>query len=270
MAKAKNPNRYIRLIETIFHSHYKSGAVEVPFERNEFESTAKKLRIKLPKNQGDAIYSFRYRVRLPESIRSLAPSGKEWIIRPAGRSKYCFALVAEWTVAPSRNWTAIKVPDSTPGLIEKYSLSDEQALLAKLRYNRLIDIFSGVTCYSLQNHLRTTVANMGQVETDEIYVGVDRFGAHYVIPIQAKGGKDKLSVVQIEQDLALAAEKFPALVCPAIGAQFMDEGIIALFEFEVGENGVTVSAERHYQLVPPDQLSLEDLETYRKSRSVLP
>jgi hypothetical protein len=63
------------------------------------------------------------------------------------------------------------VPDATPGIVAKYSLNDEQALLAKVRYNRLIDIFTGVTCYSLQNHLRTTVAELGQVETDEIYVG---------------------------------------------------------------------------------------------------
>jgi len=42
-----------------------------------------------------------------------------------------------------------KVPDSSPGIVAKYALSDEQALLAKVRYNRLVDIFSGVTCYSL-------------------------------------------------------------------------------------------------------------------------
>jgi hypothetical protein len=270
MATPKLPNRYTRLIETIFHSHYKAGAVEVDFERDEIEATAKRLGIILPKNLGDLIYSFRFRAPLPGSIRSLAPAGKEWIIRPAGRSRYRFALVPEWSVVPNPNWSAIKVPDATPGLIEKYALSDEQALLAKLRYNRLIDIFTGVTCYSLQNHLRTTVANMGQVETDEIYVGVDRFGIHYVIPIQAKGGKDKLSVVQIEQDLALAAEKFSGLVCRAIGAQFMEEGIIALFEFEAGAKGVTVQAERHYQLVPPEELSSEDLEAYRRNRSELP
>jgi hypothetical protein len=30
--------------------------------------------------------------------------------------------------------------------------------------NRIIDIFTGVTCYSLQNHLRTTLTDIGQVE----------------------------------------------------------------------------------------------------------
>src|SRR5581483_2740636 len=99
------------------------------------------------------------------------------------------------------------------GVVAKYALSDEQALLAKLRYNRLIDTFTGVTCYSLQNHLRTTVPSIGQVETDEIYIGVDRRGAHYVFPVQAKGRSDRLNIVQIEQDFALCRHKFPALIC---------------------------------------------------------
>ena len=47
-------------------------------------------------------------------------------------------------------------------------LRDGPALLAKVRYNRLVDIFIGITCYSLQNHLRTTVRSIGQVEIDEI------------------------------------------------------------------------------------------------------
>ena len=96
---------------------------------------------------------------------------------------------------------------------------------------------------------------MGQIETDEIYLGVDGFGAHYVIPIQAKGGRDRLSVVQIEQDLALMAEKFPSLACRPIGAQFTSEGIIALFEFEFGEKGVTVRTEQHYQLVSQEEFA---------------
>lgn len=44
---------------------------------------------------------------------------------------------------------------------------------------------------------------MGGVETDEHYVGVDRQGIHYALPVQAKGGRDHLSVVQIEQDIGI-------------------------------------------------------------------
>jgi hypothetical protein len=259
----RKPNRYSAIIEKIFFSKYQEGMREIPFEREDIEKFAAKLRVKLPKNLGDLVYSFRYRTLLPQTITSLASEQEIWIIRPAGRSRYSFALVKHTPIVPNENLAVTKVPDSTPGIVAKYALSDEQALLAKVRYNRLVDIFSGVTCYSLQNHLRTTVPDLGQVETDEVYIGVDKKGAHYVFPVQAKGGKDKLSIVQIEQDLAMCAAKFPLLVCRPVAAQFMDEGVISLFEFESGDNGITISSEKHYKLVAPKEVTDADLQTYR-------
>ena len=166
-------------------------------------------------------------------------------------------------IEPNVQLVETKIPDSTPGIIAKYALNDEQALLAKLRYNRLIDIFTGVTCYSLQNHLRTTVEGIGQVETDEVYIGIDHRGAHYVFPIQAKGGKDKQNAVQIEQDIALCKEKFPDLICRPIAAQFMKDGSIAMFELEDTDAGLRISGEKHYKLVDPEQVTSSDLERYR-------
>jgi hypothetical protein len=262
-AMMNQKNVYTTIIERIFHSKYQVGTREVDFEREELVTAARELKIDLPKNLGDLVYSLRYRAGLPESIQNLAGEGETWIIRSTGRAKYRFVLVRSKPIMPNENMSTTKVPDATPGIVAKYALSDEQALLATVRYNRLIDIFTGVACYSLQNHLRTTAPNMGQVETDEIYIGVDKKGAHYVFPVQAKGGNDKLSIVQIEQDLAVCAHKFPSLICRAIAAQFMAEGVIALFEFEEGEHGVTICDEKHYRLVPPEEVTEADLEKYR-------
>lgn len=222
---------------------------------------AHELGLAPPKNLGDLVYSFRYRVPLPASIRKKA--GVEmWIIRPAGKAKYRFVLVANREIMPNQSLAVTKVPDATPGMVSKYALSDEQALLAKLRYNRLIDIFLGITCYSLQNHLRTTAPGMGQVETDELYVGIDRRGAQYVVPVQAKGGRDKLSIVQIEQDMAVSVHKFQGLICRPVGAQFLGTDLIAMFEFVEESDGVRIGSEKHYQLVPPEGLTTEDLQRY--------
>ncbi|HEY6348198.1 MAG TPA: hypothetical protein VI636_02190 [Candidatus Angelobacter sp.] len=106
--------------------------------------------------------------------------------------------------------------------------------------------------------------NMGQVETDEIYIGVDKKGSHYVVPMQAKGGADKLGIAQIEQDFAVCASRFPNLICRPIAAQFMAEDVIALFEFAQDESGVGVFSEKHYKLVPPEQVTDEDLRMYRE------
>ena len=161
-----------------------------------------------------------------------------------------------------------KILDATPEIIKLYSLTDEQALLAILRYNRLIDIFLGITCYSLQNHLRTSVKNIGQIETDEIYIGVNSNGVQFAIPVQAKGGTDKQGKVQIEQDIALCEDKFPDLICRPVAAQFMPNGTIALFAFEIdSEKELRISLEKHYQLVQKDELSAEEVNRYRIMRN---
>jgi hypothetical protein len=267
MAEDKNReknNRYSALMASIFKSKYKKGMREVEFERVEFETFSKVLKIGIPLNLGDIVYSFRYRAALPDSIQGTAKAGECWIIRPTGRGKYKFALVADKPLTPNSMMTLTKVPDSTPGIVAKYAFADEQALLAKVRYNRLIDVFTGLTCYSLQNHLRTTVPQMGQVETDEIYVGLDKKGAHYVIPIQAKGGTDKLGIVQIEQDFAVCANRYPTLIFRPIAAQFMAEDVIAMFEFAQNADGVGIYSEKHYKLVPPKEVTDEDLLSYRE------
>ena len=260
----RKANRYVQIIESIFFKYYREDAAEVSFERADIVKSAGELGIKLPKNLGDVLYSFRYRASLPESITQKAPEGSEWIIRPAGRAQYKFVLTTQANLVPSRMLVQTKILDATPGVIEKYALNDEQALLAKLRYNRLIDIFTGITCYSLQNHLRTTVPAIGQVEMDEVYIGIDKRGALYVLPVQAKGGSDKIGIVQIEQDFAACATKFPTLICRSIAAQFMDRRTIALFELEQTDKGIGISAEKHYTLVSPDELSTEELESYGK------
>lgn len=257
-------NRYEKILEEVFLNAYTEGAGRVCFSREDIEKAAKRRKIALPKNIGDLIYSFRFRTSFPASIQERAPQGKEWIIRLAGRAKYCFVATTTTFLAPRSDMLVTKVPDSTPGIIEKYALSDEQALLAKVRYNRLVDVFTGVACYSLQSHLRTAVPDLGQVETDEVYVGIDRQGAHYVFPVQAKGGSDKQSIVQVEQDIQVCLSKFPGLIVRPIAAQFMPQGVIAMLEVAQNGDELGVTMEKHYQLVPPDQVSPADLARYSR------
>lgn len=261
----ESKNRYDKLIERVFFNHYTPDASEVSFDREEFEPVAKELGIKLPKNLGDIVYSYRYRNQLPESINRLLGKGEEWIIRSVGRGQYRFAKNPIHRISPNPRLSKIKVLDATPEIIRRYALNDEQALLAILQYNRLIDIFLGITCYSLQSHLRTTVAEMGQVETDGLYVGVSKPGIQYIVPVQVKGKSDEIGVVQIEQDFAVCKSKFPDLVCRPVAAKLIDDDLIALFEFVMSENEISIKEEKHYRLVPNEDLSSSEIRNYRGS-----
>lgn len=257
--------QYAPIIIHIFQKYWNEGTDGFEFHRDELVEAAEALKVARPDNLGDVIYSFKFRRPLPPEIVATAPKGKAWILEGAGLSRYRFRLVegaSGATIRPREDVVAIKIPDSTPEIIGAYALGDEQALLAKVRYNRLIDIFLGLTTYSLQNHLRTQVKGMGQIEIDEIYVGLNRHGAHFVIPVQAKGGSDKLSTVQTQQDMACCESKFPDLVCRPVSAQFMPDDVIALFELTMEGGKVLVVEERHFKLVPSELIDGDTKRQY--------
>lgn len=262
MAK-KDGAAYDRIIEKVFFDHYEDGILEFEFIRREIIEAKDLLAPDLDLNPGDVPYSYRYRRQLPPRILNTQPESLEWIIEGAGRSRYRFKLVPATRIEPNAALVAIDIPDATPELIRAYALDDEQALLAIVRYNRLIDTFLSLTTYSLQNHLRTTVKGIGQIEIDELYIGLDKRGCHYVIPVQAKGGKDQIGIVQTTQDIRFVDQKFPGMRCRAISAQFMADQVVALFELTLQGDEVKVVEERHYRLVPASGLDQKAIRDYR-------
>ncbi|MCY4503105.1 MAG: endonuclease [Alphaproteobacteria bacterium] len=260
---ARRPNRYQSLIQKIFFDHYRAGVGEFEFVREELEDGAAALGFARVKNLGDVPYSFRYRNKFPQSILDTEPSDREWIILGAGKGRYRFKLFKKARIAPSENLIVTDIPDATPELIRHYALDDEQALLAVVRYNRLVDTFLALTTYSLQNHLRTTVQGIGQIEIDELYMGLDKRGCHFAIPVQAKVGKDRIGVVQIVQDIGFVDQHYPGMRCRPVAAQFMQERIVALFELTLQGDEIKVVEERHYRLVPADRLDPKAVRDYR-------
>lgn len=247
-------SKYDNIITKVFMNNYKKGAITVPFNRNELAFACDDLDIPRIKNLGDIPYSYRFRKELPDIIRQVCPPNSEWIIIGTGVGIYEFRLASPGKIIPTLNRQRIKIPDATPEIVKKYAPgTDEQALLTKVRYNRLIDLFTGLTCYSIQNHLRTTVQNIGQIEIDEIYLGVSKKGAHFIIPCQAKSPGDRFGIVQVMQDIEFCRTRYPNAICKPIALQFLTENDVAILELAVEESAgifhLSVVDERHYKLV---------------------
>jgi hypothetical protein len=169
-------------------------------------------------------------------------------------------------IAPNPLLSEVKVLGAVPAMVLRYALDDEQRLLAVLRYNRLIDVFTGTVCYPLQNHLRTFVAGIGEVDTGEIYLGISMTGRQFVFPVQARSEKDGIGTLQVERDLAVCAAKFPGLVCRPVAAQFMEDKLIALFECEMSGGEVFVREEKHYRIVADEDLMDQEVASDRSTR----
>ena len=261
-------SNYRKIVVDIFKRHRKGGE-EFEFGREEIVTSARRCGIDPPKNLGDLIYTFRYRQPLPQEILDTQPSGMHWLILGAGTARYRFRLSKLAHIVPTQGMLVRKLPDATPEIISQYALTDEQALLAKIRYNRLVDVFLGIAAYSLQNHLRTRIPNYGQIEIDELYVGVDSRGSQYIIPVQAKGGHDTLGVIQTIQDTIFCQtqDRYRHCIPRPVSAQFMADDTIAMFELTFDGNDVSIVAERHYRLTEASDIDEKDLNVYRHSRS---
>ncbi len=257
-------NRYQAIIIDIFQRFHKGGE-EFEFDREEIAAAAHRLDIKPPKNLGDVIYTFRYRMTLPEPILDTQPEDRQWLILGAGDARYRFRLSKLVTIVPTKGMLVRKIPDATPEIISQYALTDEQALLAKIRYNRLIDVFLGIVANSLQNHLRTKIPDYGQIEIDELYVGVDAKGSQYIVPVQAKGGTDTLGVIQTIQDTIFCQtqDRYRHCIPRPVSAQFMADDTIAMFELIFDGDDVSIVRERHYRLTEATDIGEKDLAAYR-------
>lgn len=256
--------KYERIISHIFDERFEQGSTGFDFPRAAIQEAADAIHVSRVSNVGDVIYTFRSRKSLPASIREHAPRNREWIIRTTSSGSYRFDLIEHARFHVNSQLSETKIPDSTPALIHLYRQSDEQALLAIIRYNRLVDIFTRLSCFSVQSHLRTSLQSSGQIEVDELYVGLDRRGAHYVLPVEVKSASDQLGFIQIDNMFELCRERFSGLVARPIAAQFISDDQIAMLEFERRANSIEIDvvSERRFRLVPSSELPPDLIASY--------
>lgn len=112
--------------------------------------------------------------------------------------------------------------------------------------------------------MRTSIANVGQIEIDEVYLGVNKRGDHFVLPCQAKSPGDRFGIVQVMQDIEFCKIRYSNLICKPIALQFLTENDVAILELSVDEEDrifrLSVVDEKHYKLVPKDGITESEIK----------
>jgi hypothetical protein len=219
MAAEPKQTLYDKIFEQVFLAKYRQNPASkaIEFNKDDIRRVADELGITI-KNIPDIIYTYRARRELPESVLATG----NWIVKPSGKGRYMFIQINRSPfVTLQEGLAAIEVLNATPEIVEKYGTKDEQGLLSVIRYNRLVDIFTEITCFHLQSHIRTTIQHEGQIEVDDVYVGIDQEGREYILPLEAKGsnGRDKFGWVQISNMVRYATQYFPQLLCPPLATK---------------------------------------------------
>ena len=225
-------SQYDEVILSVFSHHYREGAKYLKFQKDELADACRKYGITV-RNIPDIIYTYRTgRRMLPPKILATG----HWAIAPAGRGAYAFRLLRNppHFDIPFKDYAPVDIYNAIPEVVEGLLRRDEQSLLTRILYNRLVDIFTGLTCFHIQNHHRSFVADMGEVELDSLYVGMDKKGALYVLPIEAKSQAESEMIgrIQVSQMAKLVRQDFSRLSRRVLAVKDLADGTIAMVEFD--------------------------------------
>ena len=240
-------NAYDKVLIAVFKKHWRTGLTEVFFSKDDLINEASRIGVRI-KNLADILYTYRSRRALPDEIKSKG----NWVIAARGSGKYAFVVVAGSSVVEiSRHLKIYPIPYAVPEIVGSNLAQDEQGLLTIVRYNRLLDVFTGLACFHLQSHFRTQVPNHGQVEIDDLYVGIDKDGQGFVLPVEAKGEGESLGVDKAVALTLFARTKYRHLICRPIAVIRESANLITCVEFEPVEelSKVVVLDIRRYQLI---------------------
>jgi len=241
-----------RILLSIIEGNRQPGANEVEFTTKDIMDVAAELNLSYG-NPHDLVYYFRRRKGLPEE---LAKEGFNEI-RTLGKGRF---ILAKSTVTPSipfpEDIAIITIPDATPQIIYDRCGGDEQALLARVRYCRLVDCFTGLSAWHLQGHYRTTIGRGIQVEIDEFYLGCNLDGEWFSIPVEAKTKREQGGIArdQIGSMVRFALQNHPDLKCRPLVAKELNDKTILLIE---------MSAEAE-----PSEVAIANVRRYRLNRTV--
>lgn len=249
------------VIRHVFEKNNTPNATEVSFTMDDIREAIAAVSRMRPGYRENNVADVRYeyasgRRPLPQAIDKFGP----WMIQGRGKAKYAFVKVsASPEIVIQDDLVTILLPDATPEIVMEYAGDDEQGLLAKIHYNRLLDIFLSITCYHLQNHWRNYIKGKGQSEIDDLYVGLNTEGKQFVIPIEAKRGNERLNKTQIAQIIDFAQASYPKLIMRPVGVKQMKDGSLVLIEFTPATHSdkIKIKEMRRYRLVPFADVPLE-------------
>jgi len=126
-----------------------------------------------------------------------------------------------------------------------------------VRYNSVLQLFSGIVCWYLQTNVLTTkpANRKSHILLDELYVGIDSYGHHHAALVLAfedavvSPNQLKLASTYLRNHFPLAHHRLFAL-------EPIDENVFALFSLEAKRNRVVIDYERQYELVKAASMAI--------------
>jgi hypothetical protein len=203
------------------------------------------------RNFPDLTYNLRSRSPLPKEILDAGFT----TIASRGKGKYALVTAVDKVEVPTGTEIVKVSVGPIPNAIRDILRTDEQSILSAIRYLDLVSDFVGTRAYHLQGHLRTSGGFGQQVEADDVWVAVKADESRVILPIEAKGPKERLGRHQMMSTVDAVLKKIPGFPVLPLAAQLEENGLLVMIAFSyktaAGKiTGIVPKKFKRYRLVP--------------------
>jgi hypothetical protein len=226
---AEEGGRYARILLWVFRNRgeHDPASGDFLFAQQDIRDGAAALGVDV-RNFPDLTYYLRSRVRqLPPEI---ADAGYTTIAM-RGQGQYALVTGEDKIIVPAGTEVVTVPLDPIPEAIRDLFRQDEQSVLSVVRHLDLVTDFIGAKAYHIQGHLRTTGSRRQQVEADDIWAAPDLEGQRTMLPIEAKGIRERLGRNQMISTVDAVRVKHPSLPVAPLAVQLLPEGLLLFVRF---------------------------------------
>lgn len=179
------------------------------------------------RNFPDLTYNLRSRSPLPQEILGAGFT----TIASRGKGRYALVTAEDKIEVPTGTEVVEVSTAPIPMAIRDILRTDEQSILSAMRYLDLVSEFFGARAYHLQGHLRTSGGFGQQVEADDVWVAVKRNKSRIILPIEAKGPRERIGRHQMMSTIDAVLKKIPGFSVVPLAAQLEESGLLVLIQF---------------------------------------
>lgn len=210
------------------------------FTQADLRQAAKALKLQV-RNFPDLTYNLRSRSPLPPEILDAGYT----TIAIRGRGKYALVTAQDTVEVPSGTEIVQLATQPIPEAVRDILRADEQSILSAMRYPDIVTDFMGSPTHHVQGHLRTSGGLGQQVEADDVWVAVRADHSRVILPIEAKGPKERIGRQQMISTLEAVGKKIPGFPVIPLAVQLEATGLLVLVEF-----GYRIEAEKIVAMAP--------------------
>jgi len=212
----------------VFHNKPKDPATgEINFSQADLRKAAEELGLEV-RNFPDLTYNLRSRSPLPQEILDAGYT----TIAMRGRGRYALVTGQDKVEVPSSTEVVDISTAPVPEAIRDILRADEQSILSAMRYMDVVANFIGTRAFHLQGHLRTTGGLGQQVEADDVWVAVNKDKSRIILPIEAKGPRERIGRHQMMSTIDAVLAKIPGFPVVPLAAQLESNGFLLMIQFK--------------------------------------